>query len=88
MDSLLKEKIRTHRLICGGSDFSCFVKVTGLDLRCSGKNTSLTRNLFGELAVGGVLTLNRLKIKFFLSSKFEPQYTKKKDTSKLDSVCL
>jgi len=31
------------------------------------------RNLLGEFAVGGMLTLNRLKVKSFLPSKFESQ---------------
>ena len=42
-------------------------------MRCGRKNTPRTRNLLGEFAVGGMLTLNRQKVKSFLPPKFEPQ---------------
>ena len=42
-------------------------------MRCGRKNTPRTRNLLGEFAVGGMLTLNRQKVKSFLPSKIEPQ---------------
>ena len=57
-------------------------------MRCGRKTTPRTRNLLGEFAAFGMLTLNRPKVKSFLPLKFEPKQTKKKDTSKPDSACL
>ena len=42
-------------------------------MKCGRKNTPRTRNLLGEFAVGGMLTLKQQKVKSFLLSKFEPQ---------------